>query len=195
MKRSEQILLGTTAVAVVGYLAIEFGGLGAVFESASGAGASASREDYDAVAEVLAGAPDVYEEFAEVVGSETSVPINPEMASRPDLAFQNEVAKLCRDVGFGAPDVNKSVEDIPNVDEYQMVLATVRIQDGDLARIASLLKGFESRGLILAEVQVRASRDSARLDSTITVGKLVETFSETRARRNRSRSTAASDTP
>lgn len=197
MKRSEQILLGSTVVAVVGYLAVEFGGVGALFDSASGSGASASREDYDAVAEVLAGAPDVYEDFAEIVGSETAAPVSPEMASRPDLAFQNEVAKLCRDVGFGAPDVNKSVEDIPNVDEYQMVLATVRIQDGDLARIASLLKGFESRGLILAEVQVRASRDSARLDSTITVGKLVETFQETRARRNRSRSTTTTttDTP
>lgn len=195
MKRSEQLLLGFTVVAVVGYLVVEFGGVGSLFEGGSGGNVAALRSDYDGMADTLAEAPDVYRDFAEIVGTETAAPTNPEMVSRPDLNFQNEVTKWCRDAGFGAPDVNKSVEDIPDVDEYQMVLATVRIQDGDLARIAALLKTFESRGLILSEVQVRASRDSARLDSTITVGKLVETFSETRARRNRSRSTSASSNP
>lgn len=196
MKRSEQMLLGVTAVAVVGYLVMEFGGLGAMFAGdGTGVGnAAALRADYDDMAAQLAEAPDIYKDFADVVGTETTAPTSPEMKSRPDLFFQNEVTKLCRDVGFGQPDVNKSVEDIPDVDEYQMVLATVRIQDGDLPRIASLLKNFESRGLILSEVQIRASRDSARLDSTITVGKLVETFSETRARRNRARTSSSTST-
>jgi hypothetical protein len=72
------------------------------------------------------------------------------------------------------------------VEDYQMVFAFIRIDEGDLPRLSNLLKDFERRGLIIRELELTGYRDSARVSASIGVGQIVETFfQDTPARRRR----------
>jgi len=192
MKQSEMILGGLTGAAVVVFLAVQFGGLDEHLDNVTVSfGASADEvvtleNEYRQMVDRLLDAPKIYRDFALLTGQEGG--LSEEMASeeRPDLRFQENVARWCVEAGFQQPNVTKSIEDIDGVEDYQIVFMFIRIDDGDLQRLSNLLKDFERRGLIIREVELNAYRDSARVSANIGVGQLVETFyHDTPARRRR----------
>ncbi len=192
MKKSEMILGGATALAVVGYLAFTFGGLDESLDSATlswGASADevvALESQYHNMVDRLIDAPKIYRDFALLTGKEGGLSGESASDDRPDLRFQEDVARWCVEAGFQQPNVTKSIEDIGGVEDYQIVYMFIRIDEGDLERFSKLLKDFERRGLIIREVELTAYRDSPRMTANIGVGQLVETFFyDTPARRRR----------
>ena len=192
MKKSEMILGGVTAVVAIGFLAFQFGGLDEQFDEATlSFGASADEvvsleSQYYEMVDRLIDAPKIYRDFALLTGQEGGLSGDAASDERPDLRFQEDVARWCVEAGFQQPSVSKSIEDIEGVEDYQIVFMFIRIDDGDLQRLSNLLKDFERKGLIIREMELTGYRDSARVSANIGVGQLVETFFyDTPARRRR----------
>jgi hypothetical protein len=192
MKKSEMILGTVTGVAAVVFVAFQFGGLGERIDSmTSSSGASTDQVaqlevEYTSMVDRLLDAPKIYRDFALLTGKEGGLGEEMSADGRPDLVFQENVARWCVEAGFQQPNVTKSIEDIEGVEDYQMVFAFIRIDEGDLPRLSNLLKDFERRGLIIRELELTGYRDSARVSASIGVGQIVETFfQDTPARRRR----------
>lgn len=196
MNQREKILAALTGAAIViggGYMLIGGGDQGA---TTTGGGVSVSandleraQRDFESMIEQVRHAPEVRRQFLELVGQDTSHSLGAErFAQRPDLAFPTQVAEWAAQVGFRAPRIGNRTEDIHRpgtrdlIEQYQLIIVTVDIAEGDLPRIAELLKVFEQRGLIIQEVRMNGYLDSSRVSASITVARLVESFHETRER-------------
>ncbi|MDK2971027.1 MAG: hypothetical protein PWP23_782 [Candidatus Sumerlaeota bacterium] len=198
-KRERTLMLGSiAALAVFGYFQFS-GSDDDIYVSEGGSGffgvsreeVEMARENYESTVEVVVESPRTVQEFARLTGDDSlrSFKDKEEGAgsgnNRPDLEFQKDVADWCREVGFPSPDVSKKVEDIRTKDnklvmDYQLVIVTINIRDGDLPRIAQLLKVFEQRGLIIQELDMSAPNDSEELSAMIVVARLVDYFYPTR---------------
>ena len=198
MKKSEKVLAAITAIAVVYgafYYGTEMLGGGEEAGGESLLGASAddverARDDYDEKVQTIESAPDIYREFYELVGENTSRAETGEEGerTRADLEFQKDVAAYCASVGFNRPRINSDVEDIRDaggdiVTEYQLVIVDVSIDNGDVDRISRLLKVFDRSGLIIQDLRLESHSEGEEMRANIKVARLVEFFRMTRAQR------------
>jgi hypothetical protein len=197
MKQSEKVLMGITIVTVAGYLLYtafgdsESPGSGGGFFGVPSAEVEQARRAYERTVASVAESPRIVRQFTQLAGEDAMRSLKGENTrdltqSRPDLEFTSAVADWCREAGFPAPDVSKRIQDIRTrrgnqlVLDYQLVVVTINIREGDLTRISQLLKTFEQKGLIIQEVDLAAARDSNRLSAMIVVAKLVDYFYPTR---------------
>lgn len=185
MKKSEKILAGATAAVLVGYTAFlaiggEEGGV-----SVDGSTLEVQRDRFREMAEQVANAENIYREYFRLVGSQSaSNPLDdPASTGRPDLDFQRLVAGLSERSGFPRPNISTTTQEIRDVTDYVMVLVTVDIREGDLPRLAQLMKVFEQNGLIITEAELRGTRDRPDMSARITVGRLAPDFGGVRRRR------------
>lgn len=106
-----------------------------------------------------------------------------ENMNRPDLAFMDEVARLCSQMGFQFPPIDPNIEEIKGVTDYELVSVTVRTE-GTFDATSRLLQAFEGNGLIFREVELRGTRDADRISTRITVARIAPAPKNTnRARR------------
>ncbi len=182
----EKILAIATAAVVIGYVGIRLLGGGEASDSVwsvSGEDVEFARIEYVDLVDQVGLAPDITRRFVELVGGSEGADAEVDDAARPDLDFQAEVAEWCINIGIPTPDFELEVEDIRDVEDYQMIAVTTFIRGSDLGRIARLLKLFELRGLIVQEVEIQSRLDSTSTDATIRAARIVPRFQETRRRR------------
>jgi len=174
MNQREKIMGIVTAAAIGGYLL--FAVVGGDEDEAAG-GSKGEVEvlvtEFNEMARRISDAEDIYRQFHELVGPEGAGGAE---EGRPDLEFQRVVGAMCENAGFPKPQITKGVEEIKGVDDYLLVLADVDIRDGDLMRIANLMRTFDQSGLIIRETDLRSYRDTERMSAQITVARLVPFF-------------------
>ncbi|MEQ8820049.1 MAG: hypothetical protein RLY93_07365 [Sumerlaeia bacterium] len=174
MNQREKVLGIVTGVAILGYAAWHFGGA-AVFDGLAVDGQALEaeqrrfEEDLDLI---LLEAPKIEREYLQIAGDVTA----DDEGLRPDLMFTNEVSTICKNFGFGAPQIATEIKNIEDVEDYQMVYIVTRGLDGNERGVVELLKEFDKRGYILDEVKLNARRDSDRVLAEITLGRLVSAF-------------------
>ncbi len=177
MKKSEKILMGIT-IAAVGFWLISTA-MSTDDTASSSVDVERLREDYNQRKEQIALAPQIYRNFYELVGQDVV-----SRSTRPDLDFQEDVAAWCKQYGFNAPNIEKDVENIKEVEDYQLVIVRVTIRDAEYGKVAQLLKDFEGYGLIIQEVDMQSRIDRDLLSSvTISVARLVPHFMDKTRRR------------
>jgi hypothetical protein len=187
MNKRERMLAIATATAIVVYMGWEFGGISEAFDDMTAEGSTpAARIDlYEEEAELLNRAPKVNQEYQRLVGGSPLAEANSEGLT-PDLAASNDIAKWCQSVGFARPELQTSVADLPDTDDFQIVMVTIQIKEGNYLKFAQLMKLLEQKGLILYDVELVAARDSTAMAARLTVGQPVRTFDyTTRKWRNR----------
>lgn len=179
MKKSEKILAGITAVAVVGYILLTFTGGSETGEStvATSEDVAQLHDEYNQRISQIKLAETISKQYFDIVGQSSSMAVPVEgVPFRPDIDFLDEVKNWCRDEGFQNPKFDSKTTDIKNVDEYLLVNITVGIDDARLPGIAKLLKKFEANGLILKEVDISSRTDHEEIDTEIVIGKIVPNY-------------------
>lgn len=184
MNKREKIMAIATVAAVVGYLGIEMIPSG---EAGPTGDVESAQANYEQTIEDIITAPEVYVEFYQLVGTDTKMERENEEGYDPDLVFSEDITRWANQVGFPQPRFDTEVEDIRGpdneiVEDYQLLVMTLNIPEGDLSRIAQLLKTFESNGLIIQMVNLNARPDKKTLSADITVARLVQAFKNTPAR-------------
>lgn len=93
--------------------------------------------------------------------------------TRPDFAFTDQLAKLCRDAGFpNAPITAPKVDEIKGISEYELVLATVTAE-GTFNDAVRFLRILEDAGLIFRSVDIKSSIDRDQIRAEVVVSKIV----------------------
>ncbi|MCB2154242.1 hypothetical protein KQI84_05100 [bacterium] len=185
MNQREKVLMIATIVAILVYVGWQFGGVSDLFDQTAPTSAEVEdlENEWNQRKSELIDAPRVTIEYRDMIGEEREdVGPNGERL-RPDLRFQQEVASWARKHGFPSPNISKDIEDIRDVEEYQLVLVTLDFREASFRQVADLMKEFDQRGLIFEEVELRSSRRAGTLGGRITVARLVEAFYQTRRRR------------
>lgn len=176
MKKSEKILAGLTSVVLLGWLGITL--LEGDETSSGGADVLESlQNEYQSRISQIELADTISEEYFELVGRGNDQTTRVEGEKfRPDLDFQNQVTEWCTQFGFNNPGLEKETEEIKDVDDYLLVSITVSIREGNYKNVAELIKRFETRGLIIQEVDISSRLDREGIDADITIGKIVENY-------------------
>jgi len=198
MNQREKTLAMMTGAAAVGFIAWSLLGGGESDVAAGGTGRVSAtdldnaKQQYVEVIDQIRVAPDIRRQFLELVGQNTANTLGAEdgaQRERADIEFQNQVVEWAQTIGFSTPNVGAMTEDIYRpgggremIEQYQLVVVQISIRDGDLPRLAELLKVFEQRGLIIQRVRMDGQLDSRRVSAEITVARLVEAFFPTRER-------------
>jgi hypothetical protein len=185
MNKRERILMISTVVIIGGWIGLSFVDLEGSGPEVDGVAVEAERARFTDMAEEVSNAESIYRRYYDLVGpeAETGGEASADAIQRPDLDFQRAVTSLCDKAGFPRPNIRTIVEEIQDVDDYVLILVEVDLREGDLDRVSELMKSFDRNGLILTQLDLRASRDSPDLGAKITVGKLAERF--TTGRRGR----------
>lgn len=89
------------------------------------------------------------------------------------VAFQEQVAEMCRQNGFDFPGVRTDREEIRGVEDYELINVGLTVE-GPFERCMNLLKTFESAGLMFRDVTIRASRDRDQLRVDTVVARIAE---------------------
>lgn len=92
---------------------------------------------------------------------------------RPLTAFQQQVAAMARENDFPNPSIRTDREDIQGVEDYELINVGINVE-GPFDRCMNLLKTFESAGLMMRELTVRASRDRDHLRVDVVVSRIAE---------------------
>ncbi len=113
-----------------------------------------------------------------------------EPGRNPAHQFSEEVDTLCSQLGFANPTIEPAKEKpIENVEDYRFILLTVKTE-GDFRSITKLLKGFDSKSLLIRELALISYLDRDRIRVAVTVARIVkadEAAERTAAARPRAR--------
>jgi len=191
MNPRERNLFMITVIAIGVYVIYSLAGGEDVAAEEYSAGDIATLESQNAaLVKNVEEAPRIYQQYSQLVGlgggSNAGAPGAGGEEVRADFVFHDEVDQWCRAAGFDNPRLEKAVTDIEDVDDYQLIEVTVRV-DGDLDRVSRLLKEFDKRGLIIRQVDISVSSRGERLTLIVRVARLVETFMMTKDRQRRLR--------
>lgn len=108
----------------------------------------------------------------------------------PAHQFSEEVDALCSQLGFANPTIEPAKEKpIENVEDYRFILLTVKTE-GDFRSIIKLLKGFDSKSLLIRQLTLTSYLDRDRIRVAVTVARIVkadEAAERTAAARPRAR--------
>ncbi len=105
---------------------------------------------------------------------------------RPELAFPQQVAQICRDLGFDFPPLQADTEEIEGVEEYRLINVAVKTE-GTYQDTIELLKTFNDNGLIFRDVDLTGTRDRDILVARVTVARIIEANPDRNSRSNLSR--------
>jgi len=170
MGKREKTLLVITIVVVLVYAAWSFG-VEKVFDSAfSGNSAVASAENrfkdnLDALGDIYM----IEREYRRV----GDLPKADDKNLSPALAFTAHVSDMCKRHVFDFPPIKPDVEEIKDVDDYELVNVAVRTE-GTFANTVKLLLTFEDNGLIFREVDLKSTRDKDIVTARVTVARIAE---------------------
>ncbi len=88
--------------------------------------------------------------------------------------FSEEVDTLCSQLGFANPTIEPTKErPIEDVEDYRFILLTVKTE-GDFRSITKLLKGFDSKSLLIRELTLNSYLDRDRVRVAVTVARIVK---------------------
>jgi hypothetical protein len=92
----------------------------------------------------------------------------------PAHQFSEEVDALCSQLGFANPNIEPAKErPIEDVEDYRFILLTIKTE-GDFASVVRLLKGFDSKSLLIRELTLNSYLDQDRLRIAVTVARIVK---------------------
>lgn len=141
-----------------------------------------AQQDYAEAADTIVNSLDLIKEYQEMVQ------FFPEKIGnqRPEAVFSEEIARLCREMGFYTPNLSPAKrEPIENVVDFEFVTLIVKLS-GDWSVIAKTLKAFQQRSFIVKTIRVQNKRNSLEVDTEIEVARLVKSkIAERRERKSR----------
>jgi len=193
MKKRERILMIITIIAVA-LGGLYYAGLGDWFDSLSSRQEelALAQEDYVRSIETLNRSAKIYREFENfgkglLMGGDSTL--------RPELRFTQEINTICRSLGINEPRLDPAQrEEIKGVDDYEFLTSKVTVE-ADLDKVVQFLKAFEARRLLFLEVDIRSTRDSPVLRSTVTVARIAPVSAEEIKTRQQTRRRAESRRP
>ena len=169
-KREKIILIVTVAVAVVALL-YRFGLSGLADEiSSTSERMTRAQQAYDEYQRQLDKQSAIEGDYRKIEGQFSTTDPN----RKPDQAFTEDVARLCRELGLNYPRI-EPVQDaeIPEVDEYKFMTVEVK-SSGDLEQFVKLLKGFEQRSLLITALKITHPPNAPSFILSVTVARIVK---------------------
>lgn len=166
----EKILLVITVIALVIFIAWNFG-LESMLTSGSAGSSDVAQQErrfnqyLDDMEDILV----IESEFARV----GEFPSSDDGELRPALAFTQQVSQMCRDLGFDFPSLRPQVEPIDGIEEYELINVALKTE-GSWEDTVNLLKTFEQNGLIFRELNLRSTADRPIVVATMVVARIAE---------------------
>lgn len=115
--------------------------------------------------------------------------------TNPAHQFSEEVDALCSQLGFANPTIEPAKEKpIEDVEDYRFILLTVRTE-GNFSSITRLLKGFDSKSLLIRELTLTSYQDEDRINVAVTVARIVKAEEVEQVASNRRKATRLDEKP
>jgi len=131
-----------------------------------------ARKDYESQRKLLQTGPRIDRQYEAIAAS---LPKGEE-GKKPEVAFNEEIAAMFRDMGLGRPSID--VEETPpaGVEGFSYLILPIKGIKGDLAQVTKTLKSFHERGFLIRELNIQngTTRDPS-LPMRVSVAQIVRT--------------------
>jgi hypothetical protein len=131
-----------------------------------------ARQDYESLRKLLQTGPRIDRQYEAIAASLPKA----EEGKKPEVAFNEEIAAMFRDMGLGRPSID--VEETPpaEVEGFSYLILPIKDIRGDLAQVTRILRSFHERGFLIRELNIESEKGRTfGLPMRVSVAQIVRT--------------------